>query len=236
MIKLGNFLFNYRNGLFPVFYILLFVPSPSIFSNYTIAIIVGFLIALTGQVIRAITAGEVLIARSGRNRKIYADGLVTDGIFKHCRNPLYIGNILLLLGLGIIANSLLFVLLMVPLFAFFYQAIVRAEEDYLSKRFGTAYKAYTRDVRRWVPDFKGLGSTLSEMKFSWRKFLVREYNQTFIWLASAVLVTLKNFYYEPRGISFQASLPYLVGMFAVLVIAYATIRFLKKTKRLTYID
>lgn len=234
MVKLGHFLFRYRNGLFPVFYAFLFVPSPSVFSNYTTAIIVGFLIALTGQVIRAINAGEAFIARSGRNKKVYAAGLVTGGIFKHCRNPLYIGNILLLLGLGIIANSLLFVLLMVPLFVFFYQAIVRAEEEYLTKTFGTAYKAYCKDVRRWIPSFKGLGNTLREMEFSWRKFLVREYNQTFIWLAAAVLVTLKNFYYEPRDISFQASLPYLIGIFAVLIIAYGIIRFLKKTKRLTY--
>jgi hypothetical protein len=72
------------------------------------------------------------------------------------------------------------------------------------------------------------------MNFSWKKFLVREYNQTFIWLAAAILVTLKNFYYEPRDISFQESLPYLIGIFAVLVVAYLTIRFLKKTKRLTY--
>lgn len=234
MIKLGNFLFRYRNGLFPVFYALLFVPSPSIFSSYAAAIIIGLLIALTGQFIRAINAGEAYIARSGRNRKVYADGLVTDGIFRHCRNPLYIGNILLLLGLGIIANSLLFVLLMVPLFAFFYQAIVRAEEDYLSKKFGSAYEAYCQDVNRWIPNFSGLAYTLREMKFSWRKFLVREYNQTFIWMAAAVLVTMKNFYYEPGDISFQISLPYLIGIFAVLVLAYGIIRFLKKTKRLTY--
>lgn len=234
MVKLGNFLFRYRNGLFPVFYALLFVPSPAIFSNYIVAITTGFLIALTGQVIRAINAGEAYIARSGRNRKVYADGLVTDGIFKHCRNPLYIGNILLLLGLGIIANSLLFVLLMVPLFAFFYQAIVRAEEDYLKGKFGAAYEAYCQDVRRWIPNFSGLGSTLREMNFSWRKFLVREYNQTFIWMAAAILVTMKNFYYEPSSISFHAAFPYLVGIFIVLVFAYGIIRFLKKTKRLTY--
>lgn len=234
MVKLGNFLFNYRNALFPLFYALLFVPSPSIFSSYTPAIILGFLISMTGQVIRAINAGQHYIARSGRNRKIYADGLVTDGMFKHCRNPLYIGNILILLGLGFIANSLLFILLMVPLFAFFYQAIVRAEEDYLHKRFGAAYDAYRRDVNRWMPDLSGIGRTFREINFSWRKFLVREYNQTFIWMAAAVLVCAKNFYFEPRNISFQASLPYLLGIFIILVIAYAVIRFLKKTRRLTY--
>lgn len=234
MIKLGNFLFRYRNGLFPLFYALLFVPSPAIFSSYTIAIVLGLVIAMTGQIIRAVNAGEILIARSGRNRKIYADGLVTDGIFKHCRNPLYIGNILLLLGLGIVANSLIFVLLMVPLFAFFYQAIVKAEEHYLSGQFGDAYHRYCQDVNRWIPDFSGLGTTLSHMNFSWRKFLVREYNQSFIWMAAAILVIAKNLYFRPYEISFEAALPYLIIAFVLLVIAYGVIRFLKKTRRMVY--
>ncbi len=234
MIKLGNFLFRYRNGLFPIFYALLFVPSPTIFANYMVAIILGLLIALTGQWIRAINAGEVLIARGGRNKRIYAEGLVTDGIFKHCRNPLYIGNILLLLGLGIVANSLIFVLFMVPLFAFFYQAIVLAEEYYLTKQFGEAYHRYCQDVNRWIPNFSGLGNTLSRMNFSWRKFLVREYNQSFIWMAAAVLVIAKNLYFYPYNISFEAALPYLIGIFIVLVIAYGVIRYLKKSRRMVY--
>lgn len=234
MIKLGNFLFRYRNGLFPLFYALLLVPSPAIFPQYTIALILGLTLAMIGQFIRAINAGEAFIARSGRNRRIYADGLVTDGIFGHCRNPLYIGNILLLLGLGVLANSLLFVLLMVPLFAFFYQAIVRAEEHYLSQQFGEAYHQYCQDVPRWIPNFSGLGDTFRHMQFSWRKFLVREYNQSFIWMAAALVVIGKNLYFHHYEIAFSTAFPYLISVLVVLIIAYGTIRFLKKTKRMVY--
>src|SRR6266446_7142194 len=100
MVKFGNWIFHYRNFLFPVFYLLLFIPSPEIFDDYKIAILVGFIISLLGEGIRAIVMGLVNIQHGGRDRKIYSSDLITDGIFSHCRNPLYIGNILFLLGLG----------------------------------------------------------------------------------------------------------------------------------------
>ncbi len=234
MIKLGNFLFHYRNFLFPVFYALLFVPSPFIFSSHITAIVVGLVIALTGQIIRAITIGLQYIIRGGKDRRVYAEELVTGGIFKHCRNPLYVGNILILFGLGFVANSWVFVLLIGPLFVFFYQAIVRAEEDFLHKKFGTAYEAYCRDVNRWLPNFTGLGTTLSEMKFNWKRFILKEYNSTFMWMGAAVLVSLKNFYFAPLDVPFQASFPYLIAIFIVLALGYGIIRFLKKSKRMTY--
>ncbi len=96
MVKLGNFLFHYRNVLFPVFYLLLFVPSPLLFSNSLIAAVAGFVIAFIGQLIRALTIGLIYIVRGGKDRRIYAEGLVTEGIFFHCRNPLYVGNILVM--------------------------------------------------------------------------------------------------------------------------------------------
>src|SRR5262245_59174543 len=99
MVKLGHWLFHYRNFLFLVFYLLLFVPSPVIFLHWQTAVIVGFLVSLTGELIRAMVMGLVNIQHGGKERTIYSSDLITDGIFSHCRNPLYIGNILILLGL-----------------------------------------------------------------------------------------------------------------------------------------
>src|SRR4051812_34873539 len=113
MIEIGNFFFKYRNGLFIILYILLFVPSLSLFTPerngdkyYLYPIIIGLVITVTGQIIRCVTIALAYIIRGGRDRKIYAEDLVTKGIFAHCRNPLYVGNILMLSGVGVLSNSL----------------------------------------------------------------------------------------------------------------------------------
>src|SRR4026208_1568347 len=97
IVRIGNFLFHYRNGLFPAAYLLLVFPSRALFENYRLALALGFFIAFAGQLIRALTIGLEYIVRGGRNRQVYADKLVQGGVFAHCRNPLYLGNYLILL-------------------------------------------------------------------------------------------------------------------------------------------
>src|SRR6185369_9644058 len=109
---------------------MLFVPSWEVFTNPITAMIIGFGVTMLGQVIRIITIGLVYIIRGGKDRRVYAEDLVTTGIFSHCRNPLYVGNILILVGLGIASNSFLFMAAFTPLFLLFCKAIVLAEENY----------------------------------------------------------------------------------------------------------
>ena len=134
MISIGNFFFKYRNWLFVVLYLLLFVPSPMLFSEprfgprfYLFSLILGLIVTIAGQLIRGATIGLAYIIRGGKEGKVYAESLVTSGIFSHCRNPLYLGNILMLLGVGVLANSLLYVVVVIPLFILIYHAIVLAE-------------------------------------------------------------------------------------------------------------
>ncbi len=83
---------------------------------YLYPIIIGLIITVSGQVIRGATIGLAYIIRGGKNKKVYAEDLVTTGIFAHCRNPLYVGNILMLAGVGVLSNSLLYVIIMIPFF------------------------------------------------------------------------------------------------------------------------
>jgi protein-S-isoprenylcysteine O-methyltransferase Ste14 len=231
MVRLGNFLFHYRNMLFPVFYLLLFVPSQKVVENSVIMLVLGFAVALTGQLIRVATIGLVYIIRGGKNRQIYAEGLVTEGIFTHCRNPLYVGNILIIVGLGIMSNSLFFIALMIPLFLFFYQAIVLAEENFLRGKFGTAYDAYASHTNRWVPNLSGIGATLSSMEFNWKRVILKEYNTTYIWLTGAVLLLVKNVYQEQGVEAVKESMPKFVMLLLLLLAGYLFVRFMKKSKR-----
>src|SRR5207249_12174744 len=109
MVKLGNFLFRNRNGIFPLFYLILFIPSWEVFTHPVTAMIIGFSVTLVGQLVRVITFGLVYIIRCGKDRSVYAEDLVTTGIFAHCRNRYYVGQILILVGLRIASNYLMFI-------------------------------------------------------------------------------------------------------------------------------
>jgi protein-S-isoprenylcysteine O-methyltransferase Ste14 len=230
MVKLGNLLFHNRNWLFPLFYIVLFIPSPEVFNDPVTAMIIGFCISLLGQIIRIITIGLVYIVRGGKDRRVYAEGLVTTGIFSHCRNPLYVGNILMLAGLGVASNSLIFMAIATPLFLFFYQAIVMAEENFLRNKFGQGFDEYCSKVHRWIPNFSGLGKTLNSMKFNWRRVIIREYTATYIWLSGAVLVVMKHFYVHDERFDFKKHLTLFIIILAVLLLLYLFTRYLKKSK------
>lgn len=229
MVKFGNLIFHSRNFLFPVFYVMLFIPSPPIFHNYSTAIITGLLIAIIGEGIRGLTIGLVYIIRAGRQRRIYAEGLFTSGLYAHCRNPLYIGNIMILLGLGVVANSLLFLLLFVPLFIFLYQSIVIAEEDFLQRKFGDAYVAYQKSANRWFPKMKGLPATIREMDFKWKRVFIEEYNSTYIWMTGAVLLIMKNYFQQEGKDAFAERMPFFLAALLLLLLGYFLIRYLKKS-------
>lgn len=232
MVKFGNILFHNRNWVFPLFYLGLFIPFRELFENPIVAMVIGFTITIIGQAIRVMTIGLVYIIRGGKDRRVYAEDLVTTGIFSHCRNPLYVGNILILAGLGVASNSILFIFVFIPLFLFFWQAIVLAEEAYLRGKFGQQYDAYASRVNRWLFNFSGLGNTLRSMEFKGKRVVIREYTATFIWMTGAVLIVMKHFYRHPDRFDFQNNLPVFITLLVVLLLLYLFTRYLKKSKKL----
>ncbi|WP_407427085.1 methyltransferase family protein [Arcticibacter sp.] len=238
MVSIGNFFFRYRNVLFIFLYLALFIPSPRIFTedafgqNYYIwPIVLGLIITVSGQLIRGLTIGLAYIVRGGQNKKVYADNLVTEGVFRHCRNPLYVGNILMLLGVGILSNSALFVGLFMPVFLFIYQAIVLAEENFLRNKFGKDFEMYCDRVDRWWINWKGIGSTLHGMHFNVRRWILKEYNTQFIWLVGITLILLL---YYPQITSNDNDLRnILIAVFlAALTLLYLFVRYLKKSGKM----
>jgi protein-S-isoprenylcysteine O-methyltransferase Ste14 len=228
MVRIGNFLFHYRNGLFPLAYLLLFCNSPRIFANQAIAIAIGFAIALSGQVLRAFTIGLVYIRRGGKNRHVYADNLVQEGLFSHCRNPLYVGNFLIIAGLGFIANSMLFLAIGIPFFIFAYAAIISAEENFLRNKFGGAFDSYCARVNRVLLNPRGLGETWRKHSFAWRRLIVKEYGSAFIWLSGALLLIAKNYWITHRD-STWTQIPFSIWIaLGIVTFLFAVARFLKK--------
>lgn len=235
MITIGNFFFKYRNQLFIFLYALLLIPSPELFTvekfgqdYWFLSFYIGLFVTTAGIVIRGLTIGLTFIERGGKDLKIHADALITRGLFTHCRNPLYVGNNLMLLGLGILSNSLIYVLIVVPVFLFIYQAIVLAEENFLKQKFGAQYTEYCATVNRWLPNFKGIGSTFSTMKFNWVRWLFTEYNTQIFWLTGVFLTIIFKY---PQVVGEGAGIrnKWTLVVIPVMIIYYLFLRWLRKS-------
>ena len=79
-----------------------------------------------------------------------ASRLVTDGVFRVSRNPMYLGLVLLLIGWAIWLGSAS-PWLIPPLFVIVLTVVqIIPEEQALSRRFGEQYLSYRRSVARWI--------------------------------------------------------------------------------------
>jgi protein-S-isoprenylcysteine O-methyltransferase Ste14 len=190
LVELGAFSFKYRGYMLPVAVILLLIPSPPITWDPAVAGWIGFLIAVVGQICRIVTIGLAYIIRGGKDHKVYAETLVTTGLYSHVRNPMYVGNFFLVVGLGIASNSWVFALVGIPLSLGMHKAIVAAEENFLRNKFGPQFDEFCARVPRWVPRLSGLAHTISEMHFEWRRVVATEYAATFDWFSAVALVVL----------------------------------------------
>ena len=79
-----------------------------------------------------------------------SSSLVTSGIYKYTRNPMYLGFLLLLAGWAALLSNL-FALALLPAFiAYMNRFQIQPEERALTQQFGTEFQAYMQRVRRWV--------------------------------------------------------------------------------------
>ncbi|HZR56098.1 MAG TPA: isoprenylcysteine carboxylmethyltransferase family protein [Terriglobales bacterium] len=77
------------------------------------------------------------------------DKLVTDGIFAHTRNPIYVAFAFILIGQFLILSSWILLLYVVAGFWLFHRQVLR-EEEYLRKRYGEEYALYCSRVPRYL--------------------------------------------------------------------------------------
>jgi protein-S-isoprenylcysteine O-methyltransferase Ste14 len=237
LVGWGNVLFRLRDGLFPVVLVLLVVLSKPVWPGGSqrsddLLDLAGVLVALAGQVLRSAVVGTVYIIRGGKDRKVYAEGLVTGGFFAHCRNPLYVGNLLILLGLFTIWNGVVAWAVGVPFFLFGYVSIVAAEERFLRGKFGEEFDAYCSRVPRWIPDFRGLGASLAGMRFNWARVVVKEYGSTAYWTAgAAALLLADSLSHQPWDArpGYHAA---CVAAIPIIAVLWGIARWLKKSHRL----
>jgi protein-S-isoprenylcysteine O-methyltransferase Ste14 len=141
--------FKYRSYT-PIPFLILML----IFQESTItSMIVGLAVALFGEFWRlwgVSYAGSETRTTGGGVGGTY---LVVSGAYSHVRNPLYVGNILMYLGIGIMSMSLYPYLQIIALWFFYFQydQIINEEEKFLATKFGNEYQDYLDNVPRLIP-------------------------------------------------------------------------------------
>ncbi|HEV2386104.1 MAG TPA: isoprenylcysteine carboxylmethyltransferase family protein [Candidatus Acidoferrales bacterium] len=85
-----------------------------------------------------------------RDSQVHAERLLADGPYRHVRNPLYLGNILLAAGIGLMASRIGFLVLSLGMTIFVVRLILREEAE-LVRGQGEAYRRYCAAVPRLAP-------------------------------------------------------------------------------------
>ena len=175
-VAAGNFLFRYRDALFPTIIVFtVLVLRPRIILNTPsldrVLMLCGAALALAGEAVRLTTIGFEYIERGGKEGKVYASKLVQGGVYALTRNPMYVGNALIAIGIAMVTGTPGAYLVLIPLFLFIYQAIVAAEEAYLRPRFGQDYDEYCAKVNRFLPSLGRVPEAFAGMRYNWKRAL-----------------------------------------------------------------
>ncbi len=117
--------------------------------HWITAIIAGSLI-LIGIAMFAAGVGRFSRAATPLPTNQPARALVTTGIYRWTRNPIYLAFFLVYAGTGIVVRSPWILILALPLAITIRYGVVAREEAYLEQRFGDAYRDYKARVRRWM--------------------------------------------------------------------------------------
>ena len=226
----GNWLFRWRSYL-PLLIIGIFLfalreykyPGDSERLDH-IWEIVCIIISFFGLGIRIFTIGYIPKGTSGRNTKQQiAETLNTTGIYSIVRNPLYLGNFFI--GLGIALFTLLWWLILIYILVFwlYYERIIFAEEAYLRDKFGNKFLLWANKTPVFIPNF--VQYRKANLPFSIKNVLKREYNGLF-----AIIVVF--FILETVGEIFvKGKLEFDLGWIWLLIVGFIiwlNLRLLKK--------
>jgi protein-S-isoprenylcysteine O-methyltransferase Ste14 len=113
--------------------------------------IAATLLAL-GLGVAAIAGAIGLFRRTGQDPKPWTSTpeLITTGVYRWSRNPMYVGLALIQIGIAIGLANAWILALVPPVLAVVYATAIRHEERYLEREFGETYLEYKRSVRRWL--------------------------------------------------------------------------------------
>lgn len=194
-VRAGHFFFKYRSYQLLGMLLVLFEERKHFYhiTDNLLYEIFCILVAFSGILVRVFTVGFVHEGTSGRNTKAQkAEELNTGGAYSIVRNPLYLGNYLILLGISLLAQNYEVVILNTVFFIAIYTPIIFTEESFLLEKFGEEYAEYTKKVNCILPSFKKFKRP--DRKFSIKMVFKREHDTWLTTMLSLGFVELLREY------------------------------------------
>jgi len=151
MMDIRKFFFQYRSFT-PIPIALMIIYFAGANSTHRVA---GIFLLLFGEGIRIWAVSHA--GGATRTREVGAPSLCTSGPYAQTRNPLYVGNMLMYVGIVLIAgmpNELFAATATAAFFIVQYSLIVSLEEETLDKLFGKEYSEYKQNVPPIFPRLK----------------------------------------------------------------------------------
>lgn len=187
------------------------------------------LVSLFGLAIRIYTVGHTPDRTSGRNTAEgqVADELNTTGVYSVMRNPLYVGNFFMWLGIALLTADWRFVVAFVLFCVLYYERIIYAEDRFLLVRFGESYRRWAEATPCVFPRWRNFRKPVRP--FSLRKVLRQEKNGL---LALLLIFSLLDCAGEWIG-GKEPKYGWLLAAAGLCAVGYAVLKYLKhRTTRL----
>jgi len=149
--------------------------------------IAGIVCFIIGEVFR-IWANGYTQSRLTRSIFLQAEVLVTSGPYSYTRNPIYLGNFLIGLGVCLISGVSWLPFFYVLFFAFIYHQIIAIEENFLSERFPEHFIEFKKNVPRFLPQLKPYKTKHPQPQFTFELFSSKEYQTILVNILVAVVL------------------------------------------------
>ena len=239
MTHYGEHLFRYR-GQLPLIIIIIAIQIIATTSYYNIFPIeyqnivqyCSILLSICGLFLRYYITGTTPEDTSGRNRKKQiANTLNTTGAYSIVRNPLYLANYLIWIGLASYSLSYILCIIISLLFIIYYERIIIVEEKFLSEKFKVKYDIFCQKTPVFLPSFRNFQK--SNYPFSIKNILRQEYSSTLSLIVTYIYIDVLLIIFHGNNITCNLKTwKHHIYIFVVSILITALLKVIKTKSNL----
>jgi protein-S-isoprenylcysteine O-methyltransferase Ste14 len=186
-------------------------------------------ISFLGLFIRCLTVGYVPRGTSGRNtRSQVAEKLNISGMYSITRNPLYLGNFIIVFGITLFIQVWWLAVIVWLGFWFYYERIIFAEEEFLRRKFGDQFISWAQKTPVLFPRFSNWKQP--DLPFSLKSVLRREFSTYFAIVAVYFFLEIGGTLLVENRFSIHSS--WVIFFFVSMAVYFSLLILKKKTHRL----